>query len=208
MLTLWLCQKILCFFGSEMFLLLCLWSLLSYFSSWIFFRNRLDLFHLLSPTSHLFFLITILVLALSSPLWSKSEVKVEVAQSGLALYGPMDYTVLGILQARIEEWVAYPFSSRAPWPRNWTGVPTLIIFFFQIYFCLFFFWLHYAAWEILVPPRGIKPVPPALEAQILNHWTTRAVPIPITLDQFRSSSTSPRGKESDTTEWFSMHAHI
>ena len=23
---------------------------------------------------------------------------------------------------RILEWVAYPFSSRSPWPRNWTGV--------------------------------------------------------------------------------------
>ena len=29
----------------------------------------------------------------------------------LTLYDPMDYTVYGILQARILEWVAYPFSS-------------------------------------------------------------------------------------------------
>ena len=61
------------FFGSEMSLLSYLWSLLSPFSSWIFFRNKLDLFHLLSPTPHFFFLITILVLALCSPLWSESE---------------------------------------------------------------------------------------------------------------------------------------
>ena len=37
--------------------------------------------------------------------------KVKVAQSCLTLCKPTDYTVYGILQARILEWVAYPFSS-------------------------------------------------------------------------------------------------
>ena len=36
--------------------------------------------------------------------------KVKVAQSCLTLRDPMDYTVLGILQARILEWVATLFS--------------------------------------------------------------------------------------------------
>ena len=40
----------------------------------------------------------------------KSEVKVKVAQLCLMLCHPMDYTVHGILQARILEWVAIPFS--------------------------------------------------------------------------------------------------
>ena len=35
-----------------------------------------------------------------------------VAQSCLTLCDPMDYTVRGILQARILEWVAFPFSKR------------------------------------------------------------------------------------------------
>ena len=38
------------------------------------------------------------------------EVKVKVAQSCLTLCDPMDYTVCGILQARILEWVGFPFS--------------------------------------------------------------------------------------------------
>ena len=38
----------------------------------------------------------------------------------------------------------------------------------------FFFWPHLAACGILVP--GFEPVPPAVEVQILNHWTTREVP--------------------------------
>ena len=36
--------------------------------------------------------------------------KVKVAQSYLTLCDPMDYTVHGILQSKILEWVAYPFS--------------------------------------------------------------------------------------------------
>ena len=36
-------------------------------------------------------------------------VKVKVVQSCLTLCDPMDYTVYGILQARILEWVAFPF---------------------------------------------------------------------------------------------------
>ena len=39
------------------------------------------------------------------------KVKVKVAQSCLTLFNPMDYTVHGILQARILELVAYAFSS-------------------------------------------------------------------------------------------------
>ena len=42
-----------------------------------------------------------------------SKVKVKVAQSCLTLCHPMDYTVREILQARILEWVAYPFSKRS-----------------------------------------------------------------------------------------------
>ena len=36
--------------------------------------------------------------------------------------------------------------------------------------------LHLKACGMLVPWLGIKPAPPALEAQSLNHWTTREVP--------------------------------
>ena len=38
------------------------------------------------------------------------EVKVKVAQSCLTLCNPVDYTVHGILQARILEWAAFPSS--------------------------------------------------------------------------------------------------
>ena len=49
--------------------------------------------------------------------------KVEsIIQSCLTLCDPVDYTVLGILQARILEWVTFPFSSGSFQPRDQTQV--------------------------------------------------------------------------------------
>ena len=50
------------------------------------------------------------------------RLKAKVAQSCPTLCDPMDYAVRGILQARILEWVAFPFSSGSSQPRNCTGV--------------------------------------------------------------------------------------
>ena len=51
-------------------------------------------------------------------------------QSCPTLCDPMDYTVHGILQARILEWVAYPFSSRYSRFRNQTRVSCIAGRFF------------------------------------------------------------------------------
>ena len=60
------------------------------------------------------------------------------------------------------------------------------------------------AYGILVPQPGIEPVPPALEAQRVNHWTTRDVPVcgcsrelfesafPVRLLTFQAAVTSSR----------------
>ena len=40
------------------------------------------------------------------------------SQSCLTLCEPMDYTIHGILQARILEWVAFPFSRGSSQPRD------------------------------------------------------------------------------------------
>ena len=56
----------------------------------------------------------------------------------------------------------------------------LIIFTSRCVWFVFFFVLVFLVTPsdigILVPQPGIKPVPPALEAQGLNHWPTREVP--------------------------------
>ena len=50
--------------------------------------------------------------------WSESE----SAQSCPTLWDPVDHTVHGILQARILEWVAFPFSRGSSQPRDPTQV--------------------------------------------------------------------------------------
>ena len=46
------------------------------------------------------------------------KMKVKVTQLCLTLCHPMDYTVHEILQARILEWVAFPFSRGSTQPRD------------------------------------------------------------------------------------------
>ena len=52
-------------------------------------------------------------------------------------------------------------------------------FFFNIFFwsivAFFFFWPCCTTCGILVPRPGLEPAPLILEAQNLNHWTTREV---------------------------------
>ena len=48
--------------------------------------------------------------------WTGSKVK--VAQSCLTLCNPMDHRIHGILQARILEWVAFPFCGGSSQPRD------------------------------------------------------------------------------------------
>ena len=50
--------------------------------------------------------------------------KENVTQSCLTLCDPMDYIIHGILQARILEWVAFPFSRGSFQPSNRTQSPT------------------------------------------------------------------------------------
>ena len=55
---------------------------------------------------------------------------VKVTQSCLTLCDPMDYTVLGILQARILEWVAFAFSRGFSQPRDRTQISCIAGGFF------------------------------------------------------------------------------
>ena len=55
-------------------------------------------------------------------------------------------------------------------------VKWLLLFCGFLFVCFLTFWPHHVARGILVPGPGIKLMPPALEAQSLNHWTTREVP--------------------------------
>ena len=47
------------------------------------------------------------------------------------------------------------------------------LFFFSF---IFIFWPYFEGFEMLFPQPGIEPVPPAVEAQSLKHWTARETP--------------------------------
>ena len=56
--------------------------------------------------------------------------KVKVTQSCPSFCDPMDYTVHGILQARIREWVAFPFSRGSSQPMDLNQVSCILGGFF------------------------------------------------------------------------------
>ena len=55
------------------------------------------------------------------------KVKVKVAHSCPALCNPIEYTVNGILQGRIHEWVAVPLSKGTSQPRDQTQVSPILL---------------------------------------------------------------------------------
>ena len=59
--------------------------------------------------------------------------KVKVAQLCLTFCDPMDYTVDGILQARILEWGAFPFPRGSSQPRDQTQVSRTAGRFFTVW---------------------------------------------------------------------------
>ena len=105
----------------------------------------------------LFFFFFWFWLAAQRSIWdlSSQNVSMKVARSCPTLCNP-----LGILQARILEWVAVPFSRGSSQPRSRTQVSCIARGFFT-------------SWATRVIPRlGIKSVAPVLKAWSLSHWTT------------------------------------
>ena len=87
----------------------------------------------------------------SSPVLWKWKVKVLVTQSSPTLCDPVDGSSSGssvhwILQARVLEWVAIPFSRGSPWPRDRTQVSRIAGGFFTI-------WAPRVLWAPYWPPR-------------------------------------------------------
>ena len=96
-----------------------------------------------------------------------SVVVVLVTHSCLTLYDPMDcsppgFSVQGILQARILEWIAIPFSRGSSWPRDWPWVSCIAGRFFTV-------------WT-------------TREAPVRQHWILRAQPSANTLSYYAGIS--------------------
>ena len=102
-------------------------------------------------------------------------------QSCLTLCNPMDCSppgssVQGILQARILEWVATPFSRGSSWPRDWTEVSGIAGRFFTIW----------ATWEAPIK-GGAEAKIPVFSDSGLNLSTTQPNTTKNILKYIRSS---------------------
>ena len=84
------------------------------------------------------------------------------------------------VQSRVSKRVGYDLVTEQQQQRclQWTLVGCLF------YLINLFLWLRLVACGVLVPEPGVKPLPSALEAQNLNHWTTKGVLDPLFLDCF------------------------
>ena len=112
------------------------------------------------------------VVLLHASSWNKSVemVCVKVAQLCSTLCDPMDHTVHWILQARMLEWGAFPFSRGLFQPRDQTWVSLIAGRFFTI-------WAtrkaqeYWSGWPIPspeeLPELGVEPGSPALQADSL-----------------------------------------
>ena len=67
----------------------------------------------------------------------------------------------------------------------------------------FFFFFGHVACGILVPQPGMEPVPPAVEAHSLNHWTGREV-----LSWFSWGSSRPLPQLRQVEPPHSLHTHL
>ena len=82
-------------------------------------RNILRFLPLFLGSQHSFHILFSLLVA---QILSILQGEVKIAQSCLTLWDPMDCIVHEILQARILEWVAFPFSRGSSQPSDWTQV--------------------------------------------------------------------------------------
>ena len=89
---------------------------------------------------------------LQIPKSATAEWKVLVTQSCLTLHEPIDCSlpgssVYGILQARIPEWRAIPFSWGSSRPTDWTQVSCIVGGFFLLFFSDLSLYWAYTIWH-------------------------------------------------------------
>ena len=118
---------------------------------------------------------------------SSLSLKVKVAQSGPTFCDPMDYTVYWILQARILELAAYPFSMGFSWPRNQTGISCIAGGFFinrairEAHFLRLFVPLSRFSHVLLcvTPQTAAHQTPLSLGFSRQEHWSGLPFPSPM-----------------------------
>ena len=107
------------------------------------------------------------------------------------LCDPMDYTVHGNLQARILEWVIFPFSKGSSQPRDWTQVSCIVGEFFTS-------WATRETWKYWsrqpirspadLPHPGTEPGSSALQSKYCLQFSSVAQLCPTLCDPMNCST--------------------
>ena len=100
------------------------------------------------------------------------KVKMKVTQLCLTLCDPMDYTVCGILQARIVGWVAYPFSRGSFRARNQIRVSCIAGRCFTV--SLLLEWVAYPFSKEACWPRNLTKIS-CIVGRFFTNWAISLV---------------------------------
>ena len=119
--------------------------------------------------------------------WESLKVKVKVTQSCLTLCNPMDYTVHGILQARILERLTFSFSTDLPNPEIKPRSPTFQVDFLPAelsgkpWQCLLLLLLScFSPVQLCATPQtAAHQAPPSLGFSRQEHWSGLPLPSPM-----------------------------
>ena len=104
------------------------------------------------------------------------KVKVKVSQSCSTLCDPMDCTVHGILQTRIQEWVVFSFSRASSQPRDRTQVSRIAGGFFtswsrrEVLYILYYLLLVYVLKALLFWKHLVSTLKLLHTSQFILHF--------------------------------------
>ena len=142
-----------------------------------FFSVMFWMINMLYWPYHLYFINSTLPCSMKTSQYVKEciAVKVKVAQSCLTLCNRLHHTVHVILQARILEWVAFPFSRGSSHPRDWTQVSPIAGRFFTSWATRILEWVAYPFSSGSSRPRNRTGVS-CIAGGFFTNWAIREAP--------------------------------
>ena len=137
-----------------------------------------------------------------------TTMKVKVAQLCLTLCDPIDYTIHGILQAGILEWVAVPFSRGSSQPRDPTQVSCIAGRFFTSWAtreAQEYWRVAYSCSSGSSRPRNLTRVS-CIAGGFFSSWATREALFLLILGKIEGNNRRQDGWMASLTQWTGVWA--
>ena len=146
-------------------------------------------------------------------IWKHSKWSVGLSVMSYSFCDPMDCnppgsSVHGILQARILEWVAYPFSRGLSQPRNWTRVSCIAGRFFTMWTTKEACTLQYTTLKLTLATSGVTPPVQASRSCFLFLPQNGSVSLQsLSRGQLVATQNFLTINDQDATIWCSSNSH-